>query len=96
MIDDIINWYLKNHGEAVSGDQYKERLKVCESCPWMGDVNVFGEKMKGCTKCGCPSSTKPRFRKYFNPTKLKTIWIKCPLEKWEQVDILYNQKDLKS
>lgn len=90
IVTDTLNWYLKNFGTMVPMDQYLARLDVCAQCPELGKVTVINIEMDGCTKCGCPSETKPRVKHYFNPKKMKKVKVTCPLGKWAEVDQLFD------
>ena len=90
-VSGTINWYLENLGTLVSDEHYEARLEICKKCPSYGKVNVAGNIMDGCTECGCPSSTKPRAKEYFNPRQFKKITVECPLGKWAEADLLFNQ-----
>lgn len=93
LVEETINWYLENFGELVSDEQYERRLTICKSCPFLGRVNVGGHDLEGCTKCGCPTSTKPKVKHYFNPRKFKKITVECPIGKWADVDQLFDQNN---
>lgn len=90
-------------GELVSLPQSDERVNFCKTrlngkpCEFFGTVNPLPfVYMDGCTKCGCPSSTKPRTRKYFSLTQGKIILTTCPHPDgnlWAEIDKQYGIKD---
>ena len=46
----------------VSKEQYDARLEICEGCPHKGKVEPLPKMlMDGCTLCGCPFATKPKY-----------------------------------
>ena len=62
--------FIGRGGEMVDDKTYDKRMKICESCPHFGkvDINFFDGalpvsiKMEGCTICGCPAATKLRMK----------------------------------
>ena len=77
-------------GSLVSNDQYLDRISVCSGCPFKGEVTPLPLlTFNGCTKCGCPFSTKPKMKTYFSLKRLKMVKAECPEQKWESVDAKY-------
>lgn len=85
---DMINAVVKFGGTLVSDDQYNQRVSKCNGCEFMGGVSLPGvsDEVKGCTICKCPLATKPRYKKYFSFTQLRTVLAKCPKGFWADID----------
>lgn len=82
---DAINYYLSVFAEMATEEQYEERVKICRGCEFSGMVSVPGAMVEGCTKCGCPTETKPKVVKYFNPAKMRIVKAECPVGKWPEL-----------
>ena len=93
-IEQVINKGLKFGGTMVTEEHYQERVKICKGCPDYGMVRVPNmeggipkiSKTPGCTRCGCPTATKPRWEKYFSWLELRIKKAECPDQKWQEVD----------
>lgn len=89
---------VKAGGVLVSDEQYEARVKVCETrndgepCEYLGVVEPLPTmQMIGCTKCGCPFSTKA----YFDRFKLTGHKVKCPHQDgnmWASVDQKFSKR----
>ena len=83
----IINGYLALGATFVGDDEYEARVEICKTCPLFGNVRLPGGLVvEGCTDCGCPTATKPKVRKYYNPLKFKTITVDCPKGHWDRLN----------
>lgn len=77
--------WLKAGGRLVEDRVFEDRMNICKSCEYSGEVNItFGITSKtvpGCTKCNCPFRTKLRADVYINieGKKKKST---CPMGKW--------------
>lgn len=95
-IADAINAGVALGGEQVSEAVYQARLEVCRGCDKAGTVYPLpGLKMQGCTICGCPFATKPRWEKYFSAAKLRIITAECPHpdgNKWLEIELNLQNK----
>lgn len=89
----ILSETIKHGGSLVSPEQAQERINICTSCEFLGTVEPLPFlKMEGCTKCGCPMSTKPHMKTNFSISKLSIIATECPLKRWDNVDKLFNNE----
>lgn len=81
-----INRMVAMGGEKVTEAEYNQRVEICKGCDKWGKVRPLPMlELDGCTLCGCPTATKPRFRKYFSVTRMKIVEAECPHEngnKW--------------
>jgi hypothetical protein len=77
-INAAINGVVEMGGTLVSEGEYERRVKICESCENYGPVKIAVFETIGCTLCGCPIATKPRYDTYYSYRKLKTIKAECP------------------
>lgn len=57
--------HIRAGGSLVTEDHFQARVNVCKTrqsgrrCEYLGEVSALGLKFsEGCTKCGCPLSTK--------------------------------------
>jgi len=81
-------------GKQVSDEHWKARVEICYGCELAGTVEIPlpGKKITtdGCTECGCPFLTKPKWEKYFSWRRLRIIKAECPHptegNKWADVD----------
>jgi len=80
-----IKYYLYIFAEMVGEEQYAERVRICELCPFFGEVDIPGVRVLGCKKCGCPVETKPRVLKYFSVIKAKMVVVECPDGRWPKL-----------
>ena len=87
---DIINWYLANAGELVEEELFLARASQCINCPHYGLVEIPGKNVNGCTLCGCPTETKARVNKYFNPFRMRREIVTCPEGKWGDLNSFFN------
>jgi len=89
----LISWYLKIGAVMVSEEEYERRVEICRGCDRWGTVELPGlsgvVRVAGCEECGCPTSTKPRVDRFFNPKTLKREEVKCPLGKWENEELKF-------
>ena len=54
---------LRLGAEEVTQEEYERRVEICRACPHLGQVRpVPLLEVEGCTICGCPTATKPRFK----------------------------------
>lgn len=102
-ITETINVGLRLGGEQVSHEQYKARLEVCHRCELAGTVRIdlpFRKlELEGCTECGCPFATKPKWEKYFSFEKLRIIKAQCPHpegNKWASADSAFSQTKIQT
>jgi hypothetical protein len=83
----MINEVVELGGSLVDEITYEKRKEICQGCEHFGEVRpLFFAKLEGCTKCGCPLATKPRFKEYFSPEEGRLIQAICPHEngnKWD-------------
>lgn len=85
----MINTGLRYGGEQVTEDHYQARADICKGCDYIGEVLLPDfSKVQGCTLCGCPTQTKPRWRKYFSFKELKIVEAVCPdtPNRWAEID----------
>lgn len=66
----------------VSEAEYEKRLEVCRGCELAGQVGIPMPggpiSLEGCTECGCPFATKPKWKKYFSFKELRIKEATCP------------------
>jgi hypothetical protein len=49
-------------GKSATKEHYEARLEICKACPHYGQVQPIPMlHMDGCTLCGCPAATKPKY-----------------------------------
>ncbi len=78
-VTESINRMVALGGERVSEAEYLERVEICKNCEFWGKVSPLPFiELDGCTLCGCPTETKPRFKNYFSVSKLKIVDAECP------------------
>lgn len=81
-----INKMVALGGTKVSEEVYQKRLEVCRACVHYGEVQPLPYVvLDGCTICGCPSATKPRFETNFSLSRMKVVKTECPdkVNKWD-------------
>lgn len=87
---EIINTGLKFGGKQIREDHYQARKAICDECPNQSLVKLVdrNKHVPGCSLCGCPTQTKPRWEEYFSWTKFRIIKAKCPdkIDRWQEVD----------
>lgn len=77
-----INMGLKLGGKMVPQEEYEWRLEQCRACPLVGEVEIKLPlktlRFEGCTSCGCPLATKPKWDTYYSLPKFKFVKAQCP------------------
>lgn len=66
----VISRMIRNNCELLddNSEQFRERVKVCMSCPHFGIVNPLPTvKLHGCTICNCPVVTKAKVKVMMRP-----------------------------
>ena len=89
MINDIISGHLKNLFNQEE-ELYKERNKVCKSCPLYKIDNILGEICNSKLYVNLETGQTSNYPKmgYLNgcsckiDQKARLVYEKCPLEKW--------------